>query len=229
MSEQKIKFNPYTIIIIILLLVVAILLYNQWGDGIFSKNNNNGDTNNSNQASVVSVDITEDDIQIGSNDAPVSIVEYFSYFCGYCKLFYDETYQEILSDYITTGKVRIILRPFPPFEVSVAVLCAEEQDKFFDYHEALFENSNTIQAVEDLKTLAKNIGLDETKFNQCLDSQKYIEKAQNWYNQGQTDFEKAGVPEAQRGTPAFFINGEALIGAQPYDAFIEIIEKKLSE
>ena len=54
-------------------------------------------------------------------------------------------------------------------------------------------------------------------------------KVPEWYEQGSSDFENAGVPEDQRGTPAFFVNGELFIGAQPYDKFVEIIEKKLGE
>ena len=144
-------------------------------------------------------------------------------------MFDDQTKPRIVEDYVATGKVKLVFRIFPPLELGMAVLCANEQEKFLEYHNELFDKAGDMQAVDDLKTLAKDIGLDENQFNQCFDTQKYLAKAQEWYQQGSSDFDKFGVPAEQRGTPAFFINGEMLIGAQPYDKFVEVIERKLSE
>jgi len=221
--DEKAKINPYTIIIVILIIIIAVFAYNQWGKKIFPASIETSDKGG------VTVKLFEDDIEIGNKDAPVTIVEYFSYLCGYCELFHDQTYPKILEDYITTGKVKYIFRPYPPYELSAAILCANEQDKFFEYHDVLFKNAGDIEKADDLKELAKNVDLDENEFNQCFDSQKYLDRAKEWYQQGQDDFEKAGVPENQRGTPTFFINGEPLIGAQPYESFVEMIERKLSE
>ncbi len=223
METEKKKINPYIIVIVVLALIVVGLAYDKWGKGILPASIEKSGSGSNTVATL------EGDISIGNEDAPVTIVEYFSYFCGYCKLFHDETYPKIAEDYITNGKVRFILRPFPPYELGMAVLCANDQDKFLEYHDALFEKSADIQQVDDLKTLAKDTGLGETQFNECFDAQKYLAKAQEWYQQGQDNFEQAGVPEEQRGTPAFFINGEAFIGAQPYENFVEVIERKLAE
>ena len=226
MENKNKKINPYLIIIIVLVLVVGGFAYDKWGKGFLSvsvkdveeEENINVDT-----------DISDEDIVIGNNNAPVTIVEYYSYFCGYCKLFHDDTYSKIVENYISTGKVKYVFRSFPPYELGASVLCANEQGKFLEYHDELFEKAGELQAADDLKVLAKNVGLNEGEFNQCLDSQKYLVQSQNWYTQADADFDKAGVPDDQRGTPTFFINGEMLIGAQPYENFIEVIERKLGE
>lgn len=225
METEKKKFNPYIIIIIVLLVIIAGFAYSKWGKSILPASVEGPEQGTGG----VDVGTFEGDIQMGNDDAPVTIVEYFSYFCGYCGLFDDETKPRIVEDYVATGKVKFIFRPYPPFELGMAVLCANDQEKFLEYHDELFENAANIQQVDDLKVLAKDIGLDEEKFNQCFDSQKYLAKAEGWYQQGNNDFEAAGVPENQRGTPAFFINNELLIGAQPFDKFVEVIERKLSE
>lgn len=225
MKEIKNKINPYLIVIVILALVVVGFAYDKWGDKIRPASVENTENQNPDEGTLS----FEGDISVGNENAPVTIVEYYSYFCGYCGLFHQETYPKILEDYISNGKVKYVFRPFPPFELGLAVLCAQEQDKFLEYHGILFEEAANIQEVNDLKTLAKDNGLDENKFNECFDSQKYLSRAQGWYQQGSDDFEKVGVPEDQRGTPAFFINGELVVGAQPYEVFTEIIESKLSE
>ena len=219
MEEQKRKFNPYIIIIVILLIAVAVLAYNQWG----KKTTDNGNS----QIKNIDVEISDDDIQIGKTDAPVTIIEYFSYLCGYCKAFEDDIKPQILENYIQTGKVKLILRIFPPYELGQAVLCANDQGKILEYHNYLFQNNDKITSVDDLKIFAKTIGLNESDFNQCLDSGKYKSRAEDWYNQGMSDMEKAGIAEDKRGTPAFFINGEPVIGAMPYADFVKVIEEKL--
>lgn len=229
MEETKNKkINPYLIGIVILALIIIGFAYDKWGKDILpasvEKTESEEKTTSGGEASVL-----ESDITIGSENAPVTIVEYYSYFCGYCGLFHQETYPNILEDYINNGKVKYVFRSFPPFELGMAVLCANDQNKFSEYHNALFENAQEIQQIDDLKKLAKDTGLSEVNFNECFDSQKYLAKVQEWYNQGSKDFESAGVPEDQRGTPAFFINGELIVGAQAYDVFMEVIDSKLEE
>ena len=221
--DEKAKINPRTIIIVILIIIIAGFAYNQWGKKILPASIETSDKDS------VTIELFEDDIEIVNENALVTIVEYFSYLCGYCELFHDQTYPKILEDYITTGKVKYIFRPYPPYELSAAILCANEQDKFFEYHDVLFKNAGEIEKADDLKEFAKNADLDESEFNQCFDSQKYLDRAKEWHQQGEDDFEKAGVAPERRGTPAFFINGELLIGAQHYEIFVETIERKLVE
>lgn len=214
------------VVIVILILIIAAFAYNQWGKGFLPSLK---ESDKDSKPKDIKTEIFKDDIQIGNVDASVKIIEYYSYLCGYCKVFEDETKPRIMENYITTGKAKLILRPFPPYELGQAVLCAKEQDKFLEYHNYLFDNVENLQKADDLKTFAKDAGLDESKFNQCYDSGKYKSRAEEWYKQGMSDMEKANVPADQRGTPAFFINGEPIIGAQPYDKFVEVIEKKLGE
>jgi len=228
MEEEKKKFNPYIIIIVILVLAVAALAYNQWGKRFLPGKSTNGGQEVVKPQNI-KTEIFKDDIQIGNSDAPVTIIEYYSYLCAYCKQFEDETKAKIVENYITTGKAKLILRPFPPHELGQAVLCANDQNKFLEYHDYLFKNAANIKQINDLKTFAVAVGINGSQFNECLDSGKYKARAEAWYNQGTADFKKANIPTAQQGTPAFFINGEPLIGALSYEKFAEVIDKQLTK
>ena len=210
----------YIAIIIILLLIIAFFAYKQFfSDKPTSDNNNYGDVGS----------VFKGDLIIGNEKAPVTIIEYYSYLCGHCKTFEDETLPRITENYIVTGKVKLILRPFPPYELGQAVLCANDQEKFLEYHNYLFANNDKITSTNILKTFAEAVGLDKEKFSNCLDSGKYKSRAEDLYNQGNSDFKKANIPSEKQGTPTFFINGETIIGAMPYDDFVKIIEKKLAD
>lgn len=169
------------------------------------------------------------DLQIGDSNAPVTIVEYFSYFCDYCVKFHSETLPQIKEKYVDTGKVRFIFRLFSSLELGIAVLCAREQDKFLEYNDYLFEHAKEIKEADNLVDFARNLGLSDVEFVECYNSEKYLEKARGWHEQGEEDFERAGVLPEQQGTPAFFINNELLLGAQPFDNFVKVIEEKLGE
>lgn len=211
--ENK-KINPYVMVIIILLLIITWFAYKQWGNNflsnIFKKEAG-----------------SKIELIIGNSDAPVEIIEYYSYVCSYCKLFEDNVKPQLLENYITKGKAKFVLRPFPPYELGQAILCANDQGKFLEYHNYLFDNVDLITSGDSLNQFAKNIGLDEGQFSTCLSSKKYEAKSKQWYEQGKDDFAKNNIPENKMGTPSFLINGELLIGAQPYEKFVEVIEKKL--
>lgn len=168
-------------------------------------------------------------IEIGDPNAPVTIIEYFSYFCGHCSRFNSEVLPKIKEKYVDTGQVRFVYRVFPPLEVSMSIICANDQGKFSEYHNYLFEHVSEIEKAEDLKVMAKEAGLNEAQFNNCYDFQEYLDEARAWYEQGQADFERENVPAEMRGTPAFFINGDLILGAQPFETFVQGIEEKLGE
>lgn len=100
-----------------------------------------------------------------------------------------------------------------------AAQCAQEQDKFWEYHDKLFENQRALGA-SDLKGYAAALSLDADRFNACLDSRKF--KAQV------DEDHQAGIQAGVTGTPAFFVNGRFLNGAQPFEAFQEIIDDELA-
>jgi len=173
---------------------------------------------------IVDVSI-DDDAILGDEDALVTIVEFSDFECPYCARFYSDTMGQIVSEYIDTGLVNLVFRDFPlsfhanAQKAAEATECAEEQDQFWEMHDTIFENQAAI-TVDDLKQYASDLGLDTEAFNECLDSDKYYDEVQNDFQEGQS----YGVS----GTPAFFINGRELVGAQPFSAFQEIIEEELN-
>jgi protein-disulfide isomerase len=133
--------------------------------------------------------------------------------------------REVLNKY--EGQVRLVYRDFPltsihPYALSAALAgeCADEQGKFWEYHDVLFANQAQLDE-ESLLDYAAQVGLDTDSFGECLSSQKYLEEVQKDYGDGRT----YGVS----GTPAFFVNGVLVSGAQPLEAFSAIIDEELAE
>ncbi|HLD88762.1 MAG TPA: thioredoxin domain-containing protein, partial [Candidatus Nanoarchaeia archaeon] len=133
---------------------------------------------------------------------------------------------QIKKEYVETGKVKIIYRDFPlgfhenAFNSALAADCANEQGKYWEYHDKLFGNQQSLDK-DSLKKYAKDLSLDTTKFNNCLDTEKYKDEV----NKDQADGTAAGVS----GTPSFFINGKLLVGAQPFSSFKTAIDNALAK
>ena len=179
-----------------------------------------------NGAAAVDMDTYIDDDSVkGDKDAPVTIVEFSDYECPFCTKFYEQSLQLIEKNYIDTGKVKFIYRDFPlsfhqnAQKAAEAAECAGEQDKYFEMHDLLFEKGVS-GGVNAFKQYAKDIGLNTKKFDQCLDSGAMAQEVKDDFAAGQ----QLGVS----GTPAFFINGKLVSGAQPYSVFEQIIEQELS-
>ncbi|MBI3072412.1 MAG: thioredoxin domain-containing protein [Deltaproteobacteria bacterium] len=159
---------------------------------------------------------------MGPPNAPVKIIEFSDFECPFCSRG-AKTIKEVVQKY--GAKVRLAFRDYPlPFHQNAkkaheAALCAHDQGKFWEMHDKLFDNQKAL-GVDALKGYAKELAIDTAKFNECLDSGKkgaIVEK-------GLEDGQKAGV----NGTPAFFINGRVVSGAQPLEAFSEIIDAELA-
>ncbi|MBU0592055.1 DsbA family protein [Candidatus Micrarchaeota archaeon] len=171
-------------------------------------------------------EMVDDDPVKGNPNALVTIVEFSDFECPFCGRYFDETYPRINDEYIKTGKVRYVFRDFPlgfhqyAQKASEAAQCANDQGKFWEMHDILFENRNDL-GITNLKTYARNIGLDVNEFDQCLDSGKY-------YNEVQADL-LAGQEYGITGTPAFLINGNLVVGAQPYSVFKNVIDFELDK
>ena len=176
----------------------------------------------------------DDDATLGNPDAPVTIIEFSDFQCPFCRKFYRETLPQIKEEYIRTGKAKFVYRDFPLTQIHPGATpaaegteCAEEQGKFWEMHDAIFDEqeklgSGTVQfTADDVKKWAANIGLDTSKFNQCLDSGKYKQEVEKDLADGSA----AGV----NGTPATFINGRLVSGAQPFAAFKAIIDEELKK
>jgi len=183
------------------------------------------ETPESEETELVEVSVDDDPVK-GSQNAPVTIIEFSEYQCPFCKKYIDGAYPKIISEYINTGKVKYVFRDFPlgfhsnAKPAAMAAECAHEQDKFWEYHDLLFENQDSL-SIENYKKWAADLGLDSEQFDDCLDTEKYKEEVEADLVDGQ----KYGVS----GTPAFFINGKLISGAQPYTAFKQAIEEALEE
>ncbi len=158
----------------------------------------------------------------GGAKAPVTIIEFSDYQCPFCGRA-EGVVDEVMKHY--GNKVRLVYRDFPlPMHpqarpASEAANCANAQGKFWEYHAALFANQTALDE-DKLKEYGKNVGLDAAKFEQCLKDKPF--KAA--IDKDVADGEKVGV----NGTPAFFINGRMLSGAQPFDKFKEVIDEELT-
>lgn len=167
----------------------------------------------------------DDDPVLGDENAPVTIVEFSDFECPFCKRFYDQTYEQLKTEYVDTGKAKLVYRDLPlPMHANAqkaheAAECADDQGKFWEYHDALFENQQSL-GVSSLKGYAEDLGLDTATFNDCLDSGKHADEVKN-------DLKDANSYGAT-GTPTFFINGKKLVGAQPYQAFKQVIDAELA-
>ncbi|MBI2134360.1 DsbA family protein [Candidatus Woesearchaeota archaeon] len=167
----------------------------------------------------------DDDPVLGDPNAPVTIVSFEDFQCPFCGRAFQQTFPLLKKDYIDTGKVKYVYRDFPlsfhpeAQPAAEAAECADEQGKFWEFHEGVFSNQATMG--RDLYlSLAGELGLDAAKFTQCIDSGKYRQEVQNDFAYGS----QVGVS----GTPTFFINGIQLVGAQPYQAFQQVIEAELA-
>jgi protein-disulfide isomerase len=158
----------------------------------------------------------------GPATAPVQIIEFSDFQCPYCQRAHS-TIQQVLDTY--GDRIQFVYRHFPlpnhphARPAAEAAQCAAEQGKFWPYHDKLFASPSQLSE-PDLKKHAAELGLDASKFDACVDSHKYKAQVETDAQAG----EQAGV----NGTPAFFINGRLLSGAQPFDAFKRIIDDELA-
>ena len=164
----------------------------------------------------------DDDASWGKKNAKVTIIEFSDFQCPFCKRSRD-TIEKIKKEY--PNDVKIVYRDFPLVfhpkapKASEAAECAHEQGKFWEMHDKIYEGAPDKLEVEDFKGYAKDLKLNTSKFDKCLDSDKYASEVKKDFEDGQ----KAGVS----GTPTFFVNGRKLVGAQPYEQFKSLIDKEL--
>jgi len=174
---------------------------------------------------IFAVDVSIDDDAVeGDPNAPVTIIEFSDYECPFCERFYSQTLDQIRNQYIETGKVKIVFRDFPlsfhqqAQKAAEAAECAGEQGKYYEMHDKLFE-SGVSGGVDSFKKYAEELEMNKDDFNSCLDSGEMASEVQKDFQDGQ----KFGV----RGTPAFFINGKMISGAQSFAIFQQAIDEEL--
>lgn len=189
--------------------------------------------------------ITPDNPILGNQSAGINVVEFSDYECPFCQAAEganqqvisqlkqsDPTWQApvpgVIESYVNTGKVRLVFRQFPVHSnnnPALASECAKEQGRFWEYHNLLFENYDSL-SVTDLEKYAVDMNLNATQFNECLESQRYLGVIQRDLSDGQA----LGVS----GTPTFFIGNdqigyEKVVGAQSFAAFAQVIDLMLSQ
>ena len=158
----------------------------------------------------------------GPANAPVQIIEFSDFECPFC-FRANPTVAQVLSNY--GDRVRLVFRHLPlpnhpnARPAAEAASCANDQGRFWDYHDRLFANQSKL-TLPDLKQHAADLKLDTEKFNACLDARRFQKEVD-------ADLDAAQLLGVS-GTPHFFINGRALSGAQPFDAFKAVIDEELA-
>jgi protein-disulfide isomerase len=169
----------------------------------------------------VTMDVANVTSAMGDKDAKVTLVEFSDYQCPFCKRV-RPTIWRLVDEY--KGKLRYVFMDFPlsfhkdAKKAAEAARCAGDQGKYFEMNRKLFDNQDKI-GIGNLKGYAKELGLDVKKFDKCLDDGAHTKDIEASIAKGSS----VGVS----GTPAYFINGIMISGAQPYESFKELIDSEL--
>jgi len=180
--------------------------------------------------------VTDDGRIRGSADAPITLIEYSDFTCGYCAKFFQETWPRLQAKYIDTGKIRFVYRDYPRadqgigVEAAVAARCAGAQGRYWPMHDRLFNERGRLDP-GSFKGYAKMIGLDQTAFAKCFDERQHLasifqdrQEANGWGFHGTPGFilmRTAGGPTEKE--PAI-----AIPGAVPFNEFAEEIDRMLA-
>ena len=179
------------------------------------------------------INLTSGSPVLGSASAPITIVEFGDYQCEACYHWYHNTRADIIDNYIETGKVNLVFMDLPflgrdSITAAQATYCADDQGKYWEYHETLYNFQEAIDngwaSKDRLVSFAFNLDMNLDEFNDCMDSSKYAKRV------------KANYDESQRfgaeATPTFLIispdgNMKKITSAQPYSVFSQVIEPML--
>jgi protein-disulfide isomerase len=160
---------------------------------------------------------------LGPADAPITIVEFSDYQCPFCRRWHEEVYEPLLAAY--PGKIKVVYRNLPLTSIhpdaqaaAEAAMCAGDQDAYWPYHNKLFSSDSLDQ--QTFIRYAQELSLNVDAFTTCITEQKFKEEIQK-----DSDF---AVNLGIRSTPTFFINGLAVVGAQPLEVFKQVIDKELA-
>ena len=167
---------------------------------------------------------------LGNPNAKITIVEFGDYQCTFCYKFHDETMKKINQEYIKTANVNFIYKDFPlngeqSILASEASYCAQKQNKFWEYHDTLYNNwggENTGWITENvLQGFARDVGLNLDEFSQCLENSEYRQKV--------LENEQFAREIGINATPSFLIFNDSelyrIIGAQPFDRFEQAFQE----
>jgi protein-disulfide isomerase len=180
---------------------------------------------------------TDDGRAQGKADAPLTLIEYSDFTCGYCLKFFKETLPKLQATYIDTGKVRFVYRDYPRadrgvgIEAAVAARCAGAQGRYWAMHDRLFGEGRRLHS-GSFKSAAKSLGLDQTEFGKCFDERRHLEsifqdrrEANRWGFHGTPGF----ILMQTVAGPTEKVPAVAIPGAFPFEAFAEEIDRMLSK
>ena len=213
------KYSTFVLVAV----VVVIGIFSLTGDGS-ATGNNIAPTNPTAQTGNVQVQIEDNDPLLGNPDAGISIVEFSDFQCPFCARANDGALTDLKnSNYFKDGDVNLVFKQFPlssihPFakKAGEASLCAQDQDKFWEYHDTLFLNQGALDT-SSLKSYAVQLGLNAGEFNSCLDGGDYSSEVSKETSQA--------TAAGGRGTPYFVVinndNGDTqtVSGAVPWSNF----------
>lgn len=172
-------------------------------------------------------DYAGDDPFIGDPAAPVTIVEFGDYQCPFCRRFFSDVEPQIIQAYVETGRARLVFRDFPLRAVhpeaqraAEAAHCAGEQGAYWAFHDLAYQQQERLGPA-GYREWAAELGLDRERFTACIDAGAYRQEVEDDLQDGQ----RAGVT----GTPTFFVNGQKIVGGQPFGTFSTLIESFLNE
>ena len=175
------------------------------------------------EAAPLSAERLEADPALGASNAPVTIIEYGDFGCSACRSWHRAGIRrQVEAEY--GDQVQFVWRDFPVItaqspKAAEAGQCAFDQGKFWEYHDYLYEQALSL-SVSNLKASAKEIGLDSTQFDQCLDSEQNKAKIDHNLDQAY----RLGLP----GTPSFVVNDQKLAGPPTYATLKGIIDNILA-
>lgn len=171
-----------------------------------------------------------DPMAMGARDAPVVLIVYSDYQCPYCGTWVTETQPKLVDRYVDSGELRIEWREFPYMgdasrTLAIGARAAAEQDRFWEYHQRVYEAQEGLKEAgasleQRMTDIAAEAGLDRERFAADLESEKLATSVQEDFAEGQ----RLGVS----GTPAFLVNGDPIMGAQPSSVFTSSIDDALA-
>jgi protein-disulfide isomerase len=166
----------------------------------------------------------DDDAILGNNSAKITIIEFSDYQCPYCRQWHTEVLPQLQAKY--GDQIRMVYRDFPLYSIhpsaesaAIAANCAGEQKRYYEFGDQLFANQDSLNT-QTYEKIAQNLKLDLPGFQQCVSENRYKSEVDADYSFAS----ELGV----RSTPTFFINGLAVVGAQPFEVFEQIIDMELA-
>lgn len=241
--KKRDLFLPISILVAAIMLGGAIVFATLYRNAPAPAVGNGGGAPNTVTATSTAVSVAQAmtlgprDAILGNASATVTLIEYGDYQCPFCTQFFSQTQPQIVQNYINTGKVRMVFRDFAflgpeSFTAANAAQCAEDQNKLWAYHNALYaakvgdennggsENDGFYTTAKFLQ-IAQQVGLNIPTFTSCVNNNTDANIV--------TQEKNAATAVGINSTPSFLINGQTITGAQPYSVFQQALDAALTQ